>query len=121
MLPKFLNFSCFAAIANPMSGRQIKRHIHRAASHDTPDRVKVPNTLVGIAIWAAGRFGVGIVFAAVAFYGTAKVYQDQRELNYKVLEAFTKQIETQTKTQAAIDSLTKAVEILIKQQTRENK
>ncbi len=49
--------------------------LRRIANSDTPATVEV-NSLTGLAVWAAGRFGVSIIFAAVFGYATREVYRD---------------------------------------------
>jgi hypothetical protein len=90
--------------------------LHTFAEHDTPSEIRVPEGWPGIIAWMLGRFGVGAVFAAVCMWGMSRVYQDQRELTQQVLVSFNKQTEVTMRNSAAIDSLTRAVETLTRDQ-----
>lgn len=59
---------------------------HQAANCDVPRNVAVPNTMSALIIWAAGRWGIGIVFAAA----TAFVYVDLKEERKTTLDLLEK-------------------------------
>jgi hypothetical protein len=56
--------------------------IHQSAERSLPEDVSVPKTWAGIAVWAATRWGIGIVFGAMLI----PVYQDLREANRELLK-----------------------------------
>ena len=84
--------------------------IHKIASSDTPSTVQVPNSWAGLAMWAAGRFGVGVLFAGVFGWWLMTVYGDLRTDAGRVLTAFEKQADTNAHTVEALQQLTLAVE-----------
>lgn len=59
-----------------------KDELHEIAHHDTPDEVSVPNTWPALAVWAVGRFGIGIVFLAMLVL----VYKDLRDSSNVMVE-----------------------------------
>lgn len=92
--------------------------IHQFANEDTPSKVDVPNTFSGIVIWAAGRFGVSIIFA-VAFAWAAKiVYDDNRILNERIITLLERRASVDTEMSRAFDGLTKAVAVLSEEAKR---
>lgn len=54
-----------------------RNKITRYADNDTPENVKVGNDTYQLFIWAAGRFGIGIIFLIMTWI----LYQDQRADN----------------------------------------
>lgn len=56
---------------------------HSVASHDTPQDVKVPDNLAGLAVWAVGRFGIGIVFLGMVYFQ----YRDMSTLVDRMMRA----------------------------------
>jgi hypothetical protein len=95
-----------------------REELHAIANRDTPQEVVVPNTIAGLLLWAAGRWGVGVIVAAVALIGTAKVYEDMSELNDRVIVAFERMAAVQAENAAAIRELTKAVETQVEVKRR---
>lgn len=87
-----------------------EKDLQRVAQQDTPSSVQVPPGWVGLVTWAVGRFGVGVMFAAVFGWWLMTVYGDLRTDASRVLSAFEKQAETNANTVAALQQLTLAVE-----------
>ena len=59
-----------------------KEELHDLAVSTTPETVNVPATWGGLIVWAAGKWGVGIVFAAML----VPVYTDLKESNKQIAE-----------------------------------
>ena len=78
--------------------------IHETAQRTTPAEVDVPKSWCGLIVWAATKWGIGVVFGAML----VPVYQDLREANSQLLAITRANV-------AAMQSLSSAVE----RQTRE--
>jgi hypothetical protein len=87
-----------------------RSELHDLAQATTPPDVSVPNTLPGLAIWAAGKFGIGIILAAVFGWAVVHVYLDLQKLNDRVLTAFEMSASAAAQTASAIRELTKAID-----------
>jgi hypothetical protein len=81
--------------------------IARIANADTPPNIQVPDTWSGIVIWAVGRFGSGIIMAAVFAYAAWVVYKDDHLLIDRVMTAFEARSKTDTELAAALTALTR--------------
>ena len=81
--------------------------IARIANADTPSTVQVPDTWTGIIIWAVGRFGSGIIMAAVFAYAAWMVYKDDHLLIDRVMSAFEARSKTDSELAAALTGLTR--------------
>lgn len=88
------------------------QQLHNFAQNDTPSKVTVPQGWAGIIMWAAGRFGGGIVIAAVCVYMLDKVYADYQRQNTAVLVALTAQTEVNTKNILLMEELRKTIQEL---------
>lgn len=77
-------------------------NLHQMAAATTPENVEIPKTYTGLIVWAIGKWGIGIVFAAFLI----PVYQDLKasnqrladisQANVQVLTALAQKIETST-------------------------
>jgi uncharacterized protein YoxC len=56
--------------------------LHQAAKNSTPQDVNVPNTYTGLIVWAVGKWGIGVVFAAFLI----PVYQDLKASNQRLAD-----------------------------------
>lgn len=90
-----------------------QKELHHIAMSDTPSTVEVPPNWVGLAMWAAGRFGVGVLFAGVFGWWLMTVYSDLRTDASRVLAAFERQAEMNAHTVNALQQLTLAVERVV--------
>jgi hypothetical protein len=86
--------------------------VAKFAQEDTPEKVDVPQNWSGIIVWAVGRFGGGIVIAAVCAYMLHIVYADYRQQNMAVLEALTQQTEVNAKNVMVMEELRKTIQEL---------
>lgn len=59
-----------------------KEELHELAKSTTPEQVNIPATWGGLLVWAAGKWGVGIVFLVLL----VPVYQDLKESNKQIAE-----------------------------------
>jgi hypothetical protein len=66
--------------------------LHTLATNSTPQSVEVPKTYAGLIVWAVGKWGIGIVFAAFL----VPVYQDLKASNQRVADI----------TQASVQAIT---------------
>jgi hypothetical protein len=66
--------------------------LHTIATNSTPQSVEVPKTYAGLIVWAVGKWGIGIVFAAFL----VPVYQDLKASNQRVADI----------TQASVQAIT---------------
>ena len=87
-----------------------RNELHELAQSTTPPDVQVPNSLAGLAMWAAGRFGIGVIIAGVFGWALVQVYVDLQKLNDRVLTAFEMSSRAAAETASAIRELSKAVE-----------
>jgi hypothetical protein len=56
--------------------------LRKIAKESTPENVEVPNTYTGLLVWAVGKWGIGVVFAAFLI----PVYQDLKESNQRLAD-----------------------------------
>lgn len=84
--------------------------LHAIAQADTPSQIQVPNTLQGLVVWAAARFGVGILVAAVFGYATSVVYKDMRSDREQLMDAYRGNTEAIQSFAAKIAEQSKAIE-----------
>jgi hypothetical protein len=59
--------------------------------------------MAGVAVWLAGKFGVGILVAAVFAYGLREVYSDNKALNAQMMTSFQEQTRINASTLAALE------------------
>ena len=79
--------------------------MHSLAQADTPAIVDVPNTWSGLLIWAVGRFGSGILIAALCVAGIVKVYGDLKEQNQVLITLIKEQTAASSGLQSALYEL----------------
>jgi len=82
-----------------------REELHNIASHDAPNSISVPNTLAGLVVWAAARWGVAIIFSCVLVIGIKRVYEDLILLNERVLSVIEAQTENSGRNAAALIGL----------------
>lgn len=79
--------------------------VHSLAEADTPSIVEVPNTWSGLLVWAVGRFGSGILIAAICIVGIVRVYGDMREQNQALILLIKEQTQASSGLQTALNEL----------------
>ena len=57
-------------------------NLHQMAAATTPENVEIPKTYTGLIVWAIGKWGIGIVFAAFLI----PVYQDLKASNQRLAD-----------------------------------
>ncbi len=82
----------------------------KAANEDTPPGVTVPNAWAGLAMWVAGRWGIGIPVAGVFGYFLITVYTDFKASAGTSLEIVRSMMEIQQANVRAIDAFAGAVQ-----------
>lgn len=55
-------------------------NLHQMAAATTPENVEIPNTYGGLIVWAIGKWGIGVIFAAFL----VPVYQDLKASNQRL-------------------------------------
>jgi hypothetical protein len=93
-----------------------QKNLRDFAERDTPKGVHIPDDKWSIAQWALGRFGIGLVFAAML----VPVYLDLRKLNESVLDAFIRQTVIQSDTNSIMRELQQSIERLERANQRGN-
>lgn len=86
--------------------------LHQLAQNDTPATVDVPPTWQGLIVWAVGRFGVSIVFAAVFGYATREVYYDSRKDKDQLMQYVVDRNVSDSKRAVADSELAKSLTLL---------
>jgi hypothetical protein len=81
----------------------------KKANEDTPDDVKVPSSYVGLAMWVAGKWGIGIPIAAVFAWFLSTVYADLRTEGVTKVEMVRGMMDLQAANVQAIHSISEAV------------
>jgi hypothetical protein len=79
-----------------------QNELHTIANSTSPDYVQVPNTIMGLIVWATAKFGIGVIGFMVLGYAITHVYSDLTVLNNRVLAAFERQTEAATANKEAI-------------------
>lgn len=86
--------------------------LHKLAQNDTPAAVEVPSTWAGLIVWAAGRFGVGIIFAVVFGYATREVYYDGKARQDQLMAYVIERNASDSKRAVADSELAKSLTLL---------
>lgn len=84
----------------------------KIANSDTPAVVEVPSTWAGLIVWAAGRFGVGVIFAVVFGYATREVYYDGKERQDQLMNYVIERNVSDSKRAVADSELAKSLVLL---------
>lgn len=81
-----------------------------AIAQKDADEVKLPEGWPGFLAWVATKFGVSAVFAGIVMFGTWKIYEDQKQLNRSVLEAFIMQTTESAATRTVLERIERKLE-----------
>jgi len=73
--------------------------LHQIAVETTPEHVQIPQSWGGLFVWAAGKWGVGIIFAAMLI----SVYPYLKESNNQVADLSPANIQVLTALAQKID------------------
>jgi hypothetical protein len=79
-----------------------REDLHTIANDTSPKEVNIPNTWMGLIVWAVAKFGIGVIISAVFAFATVRVYEDLTLLNQRVLTAFEQQTRAAESNNAAI-------------------
>lgn len=79
--------------------------LHQFAQADTPEQVTVPSSWPGLATWAIGRFGIGIV----GIYGLWIVYGDLKATNERMMRILESRAVTDAELARSMSGLTAAI------------
>lgn len=82
--------------------------LHQLAKETTPSTVDVPNTYTGLVVWAVGKWGIGVVFAAFLI----PVYQDLKASNQRLADISQANVQVLTALAGRIDQMSSRVEHL---------
>lgn len=92
--------------------------MHSLAQADTPAIVDVPNTWSGLLIWAVGRFGSGILIAALCVAGIVRVYGDLKEQNQALITLIKEQTAASSGLQSALYELKTSLSLVATESKR---
>jgi len=95
-----------------------KDTVHSLAQADTPAIVDVPNTWSGLVIWAVGRFGSGILIAALCVAGIVKVYGDLKEQNQALITLIKEQTAASSGLQSTLSELKTSLLLVVSEVKR---
>jgi len=70
------------------------------AAATTPENVEIPKTYTGLIVWAIGKWGIGIVFAAFLI----PVYQDLKASNQRLADISQANVQVLTALATKIDA-----------------
>lgn len=82
----------------------------KRANKDTPEGVTVPNAWAGLAMWVAGKWGIGIPIAGVFAWFLMTVYSDLRAEGVTKIEMVKGMMEVQAANVEAINTISSAVQ-----------
>ena len=80
--------------------------LHSVAEQTTPSEVEVPKTWSGIAVWALGKWGIGVVFLALLI----PVYQDLKVSNARFYDVISKNAEVSSQNVRVMEALAFKIE-----------
>lgn len=86
--------------------------IHEVAQKSTPSDVDVPKSWPALVMWAATKWGIGIIFSAIFGSMLVPVYQDLREANRQLLEITRANVTAMQSLSAAVDRQGREIEKL---------
>lgn len=75
-------------------------NMHQMAQSTTPEGVDIPKSYTGLAVWAAGKWGIGIIFAAFL----VPVYQDLKASNQRLADISQANVQVLTALATKIDA-----------------
>lgn len=81
-------------------------NIHQLAESTTPKEVEIPKTYTGLVVWAVGKWGIGIVFAAFLI----PVYQDLKASNQRLADISQANVQVLTALATKIDATNQQVQ-----------
>ncbi|NQX00556.1 hypothetical protein HQ447_07830 [bacterium] len=81
-------------------------NIHQLAEATTPKEVEIPKTYAGLIVWAIGKWGIGVVFAAFLI----PVYQDLKASNQRLADISQANVEVLTALATKIDATNQQVQ-----------
>lgn len=81
-------------------------NLHQLAESTTPAEVEIPKTYTGLIVWAVGKWGIGIVFAAFLI----PVYQDLKASNQRLAEISQANVQVLTALAQKIDATNQQVQ-----------
>jgi hypothetical protein len=79
-----------------------RTELHKIANQTSPPEIDIPDTWMGIIVWAVAKFGIGVIISGVFAFATVRVYEDLTALNVRVLTAFEHQTRVAESNNAAI-------------------
>jgi hypothetical protein len=83
-----------------------KEELHEFAESTTPAEINVPKTWAGLAVWALGKWGIGVVFLALL----VPVYQDLKISNSRFYEIIRQNAEISTQNVRVMEALATKIE-----------
>jgi len=80
--------------------------MHQLANASTPESVEIPKTYTGLIVWAVGKWGIGIVFAAFLI----PVYQDLKASNQRLADISQANVQVLTALAQKVDNSVQQVQ-----------
>ena len=80
--------------------------LHEIADQSTPESVEIPKSYTGLVVWAIGKWGIGVVFAAFLI----PVYQDLKASNQRLADISQANVQVLTALAQKIDSTNQQVQ-----------
>lgn len=96
-----------------MTAHDTKEAIHDLAQADVPRAVDVPNTMTGIVMWFAGRFGIAMTVAVGGLFAMSAalkvIYTDLGNNSAAVLQLVKAQTEANVNMNRTVEELARQV------------
>lgn len=89
--------------------------LHSLASSDTPSAVTVPREWPGLLVWAVGRFGVGILVAAVFWHAWREERVESHSRNERLALILEQRARVDVEMTTALTRLTQTIEEMRKE------
>lgn len=81
-------------------------NLHQMAASTTPESVEIPKSYTGLIVWAAGKWGIGVVFLVML----VPVYQDLKASNQRLADISQANVQVLTALAQKIDATNQQVQ-----------
>lgn len=89
--------------------------LHSLASSDTPSAVSIPREWPGLLVWAVGRFGVGVLVAAVFWHAWREERVESHARNERLTSILEQRARVDVEMTTALTRLTQTIEDMRKE------
>lgn len=80
------------------------------AQADTPETVTVPKSWTALAVWAVGRFGVGVIVAAVFWHAWREERRETHVMNDRIIGILESRARLDSEMTTALTQLRSAID-----------